>query len=181
MLTLREPGGTAISEVVRAILLNVENVGLFPMAELMLYEAARRQLVVEKIMPALADGITVMCDRFFDSTTAYQWYARGLSLEDIRKLNAIATGGLSPDLTLVLDMDEEVTLARARLASGKPDRLEMENIQFHRKVRAGFLAIAENEPERVVVIDANGTPDEVGERVLSVVMTRLGRNTNGQK
>lgn len=161
---LREPGGTRIGESVRSILLDPDHEALDARAELLLYEAARAQLVAEVIEPALAAGEIVLCDRFFDSTTAYQGYGRGLPLDEIGALNAVATGGLRPDRTVLLDLGVEEGLARAT-AHGA-DRLEAEHASFHQRVRDGFLKIAAEQPERVLVVDASGQVEEVAERVL---------------
>jgi dTMP kinase len=160
---LREPGGTAVGEAVRALLLDPEHVGLDATAELLLYEASRAQLVADVIEPALAAGEIVICDRFYDSTTAYQGYARGLSLPRIHELNATATAGVTPDRTIVLDIDPVLGIERATRHGA--DRLEGESLAFHRAVRDGFLAIAAEERARVRVVDASGTADEVAERV----------------
>lgn len=165
--TLREPGGTSVGEAVREVLLHPDNDGLDSRAELLLYEAARAQLVAEVIEPALEAGETVLCDRFFDSTTAYQGYGRGLPLDEIAELNRIAAGGTTPDLTILFDLDVEVGLRRAT-ANGA-DRLESEDVAFHRRVREGFLAIADSERSRVRVIDASGTPDEIAVQIASLV------------
>ncbi|MDZ4168941.1 MAG: dTMP kinase [Coriobacteriia bacterium] len=164
---LREPGGTAAGEAIRRILLDPDHDGLSARAELLLYEAARAQLVAEVIRPALEAGEVVICDRFFDSTTAYQGYARGLDLAEVRELHATATGGLSPDRTIVLDIDPAAGLARAT-AHGA-DRLEREDIEFHKRVREGFLAIAAAEPQRVRVIDASGTIEDVAARIAAAL------------
>jgi dTMP kinase len=167
--TLREPGGTAAGEAIRTILLDPQMEGLDPRAELLLYEASRAQLVAEVIGPALDSGETVLCDRFYDSTTAYQGYARGLPLDEIAVLNAAATGGLAPDVTIVIDMDAAHALERARATSGRPDRLESESVAFHERVREGFLGIARQEPQRVLVVSGEGTAEEVAERVFDAV------------
>lgn len=167
VLVLREPGGTPVGEAVRALLLDPEHTGLDATAELLLYEASRAQLVADVIEPALAAGRVVICDRFYDSTTAYQGHARGLSLARISELNATATSGLAPDRTIVLDIDPELGIERATRHG--TDRLEGEGLAFHQAVRDGFLAIAADEPERVRVVDAGGTPDAVAQRVLAAV------------
>lgn len=158
---LREPGGTRAGESIRSILLDPDHVGLDAHAELLLYEAARAQLVAEVIEPALAAGEVVLCDRFYDSTTAYQGYGRGLDLTEIEELNRVATGGLAPNVTLLFDVDPLVGLERATRHGA--DRLEGEDLHFHERVRAGFLQVAASEPSRFVVIDASGTPDEISE------------------
>jgi dTMP kinase len=160
---LREPGGTAVGEAVRALLLNPDHDGLDATAELLLYEASRAQLVADVIEPALEAGDLVLCDRFTDSTTAYQGFARGLSPERIIDLNAIATNGLIPDRTIVLDIDPVVGIERAIKLGA--DRLEGESRAFHEAVRRGFLAIAAQEPGRVRVVDAAGSADEVADAV----------------
>jgi dTMP kinase len=161
--TLREPGGTTVGEAIRAILLDPEHEGLDDTAEILLYEAARAQLVADVIEPALQAGEVVLCDRFYDSTTAYQGHARGIDLDEVAALNRAATGGLQPDRTLVLDIEPALGIERA--TSHGADRLEGEDRAFHAAVRDGFLAIAAHEPARVRVIDANGTVEEVAERV----------------
>lgn len=158
VLTVREPGGSAISEKIRAVLLDTANDAMDPMTELFLYEAARAQVVGEIIEPALAAGRVVLCDRYFDSTTAYQGHGRGLDLDTIHALNRAAAGSVVPARTIVLDLDTERGLFRA--TKGGADRLEAAGIAFHERVRAGFLSIAAAEPDRVRVIDASGARDE---------------------
>ncbi len=161
--TLREPGGTIVGEAVRSVLLDPEHSGLDATSEVLLYEAARAQLVAEVIEPALEAGEVVLCDRFFDSSTAYQGHARGLPLAQIESLNRIATGGLMPDRTLLLDIDAALGVQRATCDGA--DRLECEDIAFHERVRAGFLRIAAENPERVHVVDASGELEDVAARV----------------
>jgi len=164
VLILREPGSSAVSEDIRKILLSEKNSEISHMAELLLYEAARAQLCDEVIRPALEAGLVVLCDRFYDSTTAYQGYGRGLDIDEIKRLNLLATGGLVPDFTFVLDIDPKIGLARAR-NTGTPDRLESEKLQFHQKVRKGFLAIAKEEPQRVHVISATHEPQFIADHI----------------
>jgi thymidylate kinase (EC 2.7.4.9) len=166
-VSTREPGGTALGEALRELLLHGDP--LTPLAELFLYAADRAEHVQKCILPALAAGQVVVCDRFTDSTLAYQGYGRGLDLEKIRQLNHLATGGLQPHLTLWLDLPPEVGLARSGLA----DRLEQERLEFHRRVHQGFQALAAAEPQRIVRIDAGGSPLEVAARIWSVVKPRL--------
>ncbi|MGY2753519.1 dTMP kinase [Thermostichus sp. MS-CIW-21] len=166
-VSTREPGGTALGEALRELLLHGDP--LTPLAELFLYAADRAEHVQKCILPALAAGQVVVCDRFTDSTLAYQGYGRGLDLEKIRQLNHLATGGLQPHLTLWLDLPPEVGLARSGLA----DRLEQERLEFHRRVHQGFQALAAAEPQRIVRIDAEGSPLEVAARIWSVVQPRL--------
>ena len=160
---VREPGGTRVGEGVRALLLDPEHSGLDATAELLLYEASRAQLVADVIEPALQAGEIVICDRFYDSTTAYQGFARGLPLDRIRELNAIASLGIVPDRTVVLDIAPALGIERATRHG--TDRLEAESLAFHEAVRRGFLTIAAEEPDRVRVVDASGTADEVARRV----------------
>jgi dTMP kinase len=151
-ILVREPGGTEISEKIRKILLSQKNHKMSPKTELLLYEAARAQLVEEVILPALKKGKIVICDRFYDSTTAYQAYARGLNLNLIQKLNSFASSAIVPDLTIVLDLKPEAALGRAKKTKKMPDRLEREKLRFHHKVRLGYLVLARKEPGRVKVI-----------------------------
>jgi dTMP kinase len=165
----RDPGGTAIGTQIRSVLLDHENRGMAEVAELCLYEASRAQLVREVIRPALAQGRIVLCDRFTDSTVAYQGYGRGLDLNVIARLNAMATDGVSPDLTLLLDLDPEVGLARARRRvcqeRASQDRIEQEEMSFHRRVRDGYRALAAAEPGRVAILDASGGISEIADQV----------------
>lgn len=153
VLTLREPGGTLLGEKVRELILKEWDEPVEPMAELFLYEACRAQVVANVIRPALKSGRTVVCDRFTDSTLAYQGYARGLDLDAIRYMNDRATGGLVPDLTVLIDLAPEAGLARVGGRGGREDRLEKESVLFHKKVREGYLKIAESESSRVRVVD----------------------------
>ncbi len=163
VLEVREPGGTPTGDRIRAILLDAPGFTISPRAELLLYEAARAELTATVIAPALERGETVVCDRFFDSSTAYQGYGRRLGPDMVRELNLVATGGLRPDLTILLDLETEEALRRA--TQGGPDRIEAESLGFHRAVIEGFDEIAEAEPLRVVRIDAAGTVDEVAEAI----------------
>lgn len=166
--SLREPGGTVVGEAVRTVLLDPEHSGLDATSEVLLYEAARAQLVAEVIEPALEAGEVVLCDRFYDSSTAYQGHARGLPLEQIELLNRIATGGLTPDRTLLLDIDAALGVQRATCEGGA-DRLECEDIAFHERVREGFLRVAAEHADRFRIIDASGDVETVAARVASAV------------
>lgn len=165
---LREPGGTAISEKIRSLVLDPANARMGTTCELLLYEAARAQLVHEVIAPALAAGAVVVCDRFYDSTTAYQAFAGGIDREQVRLANELAVDGVHPALTLVLDLPVGDAIARARGRSAA-DRMEAKGLAFQERVAAGFHAIAAEEPGRVRLIDATGTPDEVHARVLDAL------------
>ena len=168
VLTTAEPGGTPISQCIRGVLLDSKHAAMDPVTELLLYAAARRQHLKELILPALDAGKVLITDRFSDSTTAYQGTGRGLDMQLIAELDRIVTGGLRPDLTVLLDMDVEQGLERNR-GAGKRDRLEMEQVEFHRRVREGFLTIAKAEPGRVKLIDASGSKEQVQARVMEAV------------
>lgn len=162
VLTLREPGGTPVGDAVRHILLEPGD-GMDPVAELLLYEASRAELVSAVMAPALARGAAVLCDRFTDSTVAYQGFGRGLGRALVEDANAIATGGLVPDVTILLLGDVDTGLTRATLHTA--DRIEREPSGFHRRVAEGFSKIASAEPGRVLVVDATGTIGDVEARV----------------
>jgi dTMP kinase len=162
--TLREPGGTVVGDRVRDLLLDPAHTGLDPRAELLLYEASRAELVAQAIVPRVDAGDVVVCDRFTDSTLAYQGHGRGLDVDGVRALNDWATGGLVPDITILLDIDPVLGLARA--TGGGADRLEAEDLAFHMRVRDGFLALADAEKgDRFVVIEADAPAEEVASAV----------------
>lgn len=160
VLRLREPGGVAISEKIREILLDPANAEMGDVCELLLYEAARAQLVHQVIRPALAAGKTVICDRFYDSTTAYQAFADGLDRNMVSQANELAVDGCRPDLTLVFDLPVEDALRR-RSGREAEDRLELKGLEFQERVAAGFRAVAADEPDRVKLIDAGESVAEV--------------------
>lgn len=177
-LTTREPGGCPIADAIRRILLDPENVALVPRAELLLYAAARAQHVAEVIHPALRQGMVVICDRFTDATLAYQGFGRGLDRELIHSLNQLATAGVRPDLTLLLDMPPAEGLLRAArrnaLASlAHEARFEGEALEFHETIRNGYLALAEGDP-RFRIIDAQGNVATVAQRIQTAVDEVLG-------
>lgn len=165
----REPGGTPAAELIRAVLLDPEHTGLDPRAEALLFAAARGEHVARVVRPALERGDVVICDRYLDSSVAYQGYGRELGPERIRDLSLWATGGLLPDLTIVLDVDPEVGLGRLSSA----DRLEAEPAEYHRAVRAGFLAVAAADPARYEVLDAALPERELAARILERVLGAL--------
>ena len=177
----RDPGGTAVGKQIRELLLDREQVRMEAAAELFLYEASRAQLVAEVIRPALVQGRVVLCDRFCDSTVAYQGYGRGLDLTLIAELNGVATAGLAPDLTFLLDLEPGQGLERAaqreQQLRQRQDRMERELLAFHQRVRDGYRAIAAAEPRRVVVIDgARGMTeieDDIRRRV-EAALTAVG-------
>lgn len=158
VLMSREPGGTSISEKLRDILLDKANGEMSPVTEMMIYAAARAQLVSEVIIPAVNDGTVVICDRFVDSSVAYQAFGRGLG-DMVAEVNSYATTGLAPDITFFMDIDPEV--GRSRIAGGELDRLEQEKSDFFRRVYDGYKSIAASDPDRVKTIDASGTIEEV--------------------
>jgi dTMP kinase len=168
-LKIREPGGTEAAEAIRSTLADPA-IPLDPTAELLLFFAARADLVRRVIRPAIEAGRTVVTDRFVDSTEAYQGVARGLGIEVVHELNRIATGGLLPDLTILLRLDPDAGLARAE----SDDRFEAEGVAFQRLVAGAYEEIARREPARVVVVDGSGTPGEVHHRILEVVNARAG-------
>jgi dTMP kinase len=180
-LSTREPGATRIGGKIRAILLDSDHDAITPTTELLLYQADRAQHISEVIRPALSTGKIVISDRFFDATIVYQGYARGFDLKQIRILQAIVVGDLTPDLTVVLDLPVEQGLRRAwkriesRKESQREDRFEKESEAFHRKVRQGYLRLAEMEPERFRVIDASADPDRVHQVVTDVVLGSLDK------
>jgi dTMP kinase len=164
-----EPGGTAVGQQIRRILLDSANQDLRPSAELLLYFASRAQNVEQCIRPALSAGKIVLCDRFTDSTLAYQGYARGLGEETVLTLDRIACRGLTPDLTLLIDLDLETGLARAHRrnadAPAAGTRMDDQSFEFHRKVREAYLALAKQHVGRFRIIDGRGTPDVIAAKV----------------
>lgn len=174
-ITTREPGGVDIAEKIRQVILDPDHTSMDAKTELLLYIASRRQHLVERVLPALAAGKVVLMDRFIDSSVAYQGYGRGLSVEDIEWLNQFATDGLKPDLTLYFDLDVEEGLARiARNQEREVNRIDLEGLELHHKVRQGYLALAEKEPERIVKIDASQSFEAVLADVLTILEKRLG-------
>jgi dTMP kinase len=175
-IVTKEPGGTPISDRVRAILLDSAASNMDAMTELLLYAASRRQHVVEVIRPAHQSGRVVLCDRYTDATLAYQGYGRRLDLEKLQTLNQWATDGLRPELTLLFDIDEATGLARAHARNAEmtvdEGRFEAEDLRFHRRVREGYLALALAEPRRFATVDAHGTIDEVFARTLATLEER---------
>jgi dTMP kinase len=167
-----EPGGTELGQRIRSLLLDVRHSGMEPVTELLLYSAARRQHLSKVILPALEEGKVVITDRFSDSTLAYQGYARGLDRELIARLDTWVTGGRKPHLTLLLDTDVETGLTRNRQAE-KVDRLELEDVAFHRRVREGFRKIREEEPERVLLVEVTDGIEDIHGTILSLVLDFL--------
>lgn len=173
--TTREPGGTRIGNAIRSLLLDLRHTEISPRTETLLFQAARAQLVDEVILPALAAGRVVLCDRYADSTLAYQGYGRGQSRTVLRGLGAYATRELTPDLTIYLDIDVDAGLARKRTGAAEEwNRMENLEVEFHRRVRAGYLALAAEEPARWLVIDASLPIDAIQPAILARVLARLG-------
>jgi dTMP kinase len=170
VLVTREPGGTALGEKLREVLLSPAGESPVPEAEALIYAASRAQLIKNVISPALLRGTYVLCDRFVDSSLAYQGWARGLGIEEILGINRWFIGELWPDLTILLDIDPEVSLKRLERAR---DRLEKETLEFHKRVREGFLKVREIFPERIVAVDASRSPDEVFDRISAYIRTML--------
>ena len=174
----REPGGTLIGNQIRKILLDPANSALDPAAELLLYAASRAQHLHEIILPALAGGSIVLCDRFSDATLAYQGYGRGLDIEMIRELDRIVTAGMRPDLTLLFDIEAASGIARARGRNNSHGleaeaRFENEELAFHERVRQGYLALVAQEPERIQVVDASSSAQAIQAKVRKIVDERL--------
>ncbi|MCS7056652.1 MAG: dTMP kinase [Thermoflexales bacterium] len=173
VLTLREPGGTKIGDAIRAILHDRSNAEMDARTELMLYCASRAQLVAEQVQPHLQSGVIVLSDRFADSTLAYQGYGRGLDLNFLRSLLDFVTHGIKPDLTLYFDVDPERALQR-RLSSGAEiNRMDVEAIEFHRRVREGYHQLIAQDPQRWQLIDASVSADQVAAQVKEIVKARL--------
>jgi dTMP kinase len=164
----REPGGTEFGQAIERLLAGERMPS--PIAELLLFEADRAQHVREVVQPALAEGMLVICDRFADSSLAYQGYGRGIDLDFIRRLNDEATGGLKPDVTLLLDVLPEVGLSRE---GDQSDVTGRQSLDFHERVREGFLALVKDEPERLVIIDGRLPPNDVAQAAMAAVEQRL--------
>jgi dTMP kinase len=170
----REPGGTPIGDQIRGCLHDVANTGMAPAAEILLYSASRAQLVAEVIRPALASGAIVLCDRFADSTMAYQGYGRSLDLEALAFITRFATGGLRPDLTLLFDIDPQRGLERRTTYGDEMNRMDLQTAAFYQRVRDGYAALAAGEPDRWVTIAADRPAGVVQAEVRRVVCDRAG-------
>jgi len=177
VLATREPGGTSIGDQIRAILLDPRNTEILPASEALLFSAARAQIVHQVIRPYLQQGGIVLCDRYADSTLVYQGYGHGLDLEMLHTITALATGGLKPDLTIYLDIDVEEGLRR-KLAAHEAERtewnrLDQQELDFHRRVREGYLEMAAKEPERWLVIDATQSVEAIQAAIRGKVEEKL--------
>jgi len=175
IFTAREPGGTSISEQVREILMRLDNTAMNPRTETLLFCAARAQLVAEVIRPQLEKGSIVLLDRYADSTLAYQGYGHGNDLDLIRSILLFATGGLKPDLTLLMDIDSETGLRRRKQGGGEWNRLDAYELELHQRVRAGYLEMAKAEPQRWVVIDAGQPIEKVAAAIWQAISAKFKR------
>lgn len=177
VLLTREPGGVKISEQIRSIILNKENTNLDDRSEALLFAASRRQLLVEKIYPALKENKIVLCDRYVDSSLAYQGGGKNLGVDEVLNINLFATNNTLPDLTLLFDIKPELGLERIKQNSDREvNRLDLEKIEFYNKVRNTFLELAKKYPERYVVIDASKSLDEVYTKTLKIVIDKINEN-----
>ncbi|KAF0993449.1 Thymidylate kinase [Geobacillus sp. TFV-3] len=174
VVATREPGGVRIAEAIRSIILNRDYTEMDGRTEALLYAAARRQHLLEKIVPALEAGCVVLCDRFVDSSLAYQGFARGLGIEEVWKINEFAIDGYMPSLTIYFDIDPQIGLERIRRNRGREvNRLDLETLSFHEKVREGYRELARRFADRIVVIDASRPLDDVFAETTAAVLSRL--------
>ncbi|NVN89448.1 MAG: dTMP kinase [Desulfuromonadales bacterium] len=182
VLITREPGGCPIADKIRSILLDADNRGMSSLTELLMYAAARAQHVSEVILPALKQGNVVLCDRFTDATIAYQSYGRGIDQETVNKLNLMACQSVFPDLTVLIDCEVTTGLERARRrietnSGPREERFELEALDFHQRVRNGYLTIAQNEPQRFITVDGSGSREAISEIIAAqVLQNRLNNN-----
>lgn len=173
VLTTREPGGTFIGDQIREVIMRMENTMMSPRAEILLFCAARAQIVEEVIRPNLVKGMVVISDRYADSTLAYQGYGHGLDIGILKEILRFATGGLQPNLTLLLDVDVEEGLKRRRIGGGEWNRLDAQQLAFHQRVRQGYLKMAAEEPERWRLVDARQKPEKVQSDLRAIVSQSL--------
>ncbi len=176
VLLTREPGGIDIAEQIRAVILDKENTAMDPRTEALLYAAARRQHLIEKVKPALDEGKIVLCDRFVDSSLAYQGYARGLGINEVFAINQFAIENLMPELTIYFDIEPELGLKRINKNKGREiNRLDLENLEFHQKVSTGYHTLIDRFPDRIRCIDASGTVEEVFAETLKIIEEMLAK------
>ncbi|MEK4027418.1 dTMP kinase [Pseudobacillus sp. FSL P4-0506] len=174
VMATREPGGISIAEQIRKVILNKENISMDGRTEALLYAAARRQHLVEKVSPALEEGHIVLCDRFIDSSLAYQGYARGLGVEEVYEINRFAIGELMPHLTLLFDVRPEIGLDRIKAHKEREvNRLDLEALSFHKKVREGYLQLADKFPDRIAVINAEASMESVYQESLKLILAKI--------
>ena len=169
--TFREPGGTELSEKIRAILLDKENIELISTSESLLFAAARAQLTAEQIKPAIEKGEFVICDRFTDSTIAYQGYGRGLDIKQLEEINYIATAGLTPDITFILDISPEA--AAVRMEAEASDRMEETGVDFYRRIRGGYRQIKDQNPNRYSLINGEQSSENVFKEIKEIIMKQF--------
>ncbi|WP_042354610.1 dTMP kinase [Bacillus rubiinfantis] len=173
-LVTREPGGIDIAEQIRRVILSTNNTAMDPRTEALLYAAARRQHLIERVKPALAAGKLVLCDRFVDSSLAYQGYARGLGLDEVWQINQFAIEQMMPDLTIYFDVEPSLGLSRINKNKGREiNRLDLENLQFHEKVREGYHILLDRFPYRMIKIDASASIEEVLQQTLEIINEKL--------
>ncbi|WP_342427619.1 dTMP kinase [Paenibacillus sp. FSL L8-0158] len=177
VITTREPGGIEISEKIRSIILDPAHTSMDARTEALLYAAARRQHLVEKVKPAIEQGAIVLCDRFVDSSLVYQGFARGIGIEEVASINRFAVDDWEPDATFYLDIEPELGLARINASRGaEMDRLDMESISFHHKVREAYLDLARKFPERITIVDASPAPEQVEQVLKDLLKKRFAQN-----
>jgi len=175
----REPGGIKISEEIRQVILNKENKTMDGRTEALLYAAARRQHLVEKVIPALEEGSIVLCDRFIDSSLAYQGYARNLGIEEVMSINKFAIGEYMPDLSILFDLDPKIGLDRINSNEHREiNRLDLEKIDFHERVRSGYNIVYENNKDRIIKIDAEQSKENVIEQIKNILKPKILTNIN---
>lgn len=177
VITTREPGGIEISEKIRSIILDPAHTSMDARTEALLYAAARRQHLVEKVKPAIEKGAIVLCDRFVDSSLVYQGFARGIGIEEVASINRFAVDDWEPNATFYLDIEPELGLARINASRGEEmDRLDMESISFHHKVREAYLELAHKFPERITIVDASPAPEQVEQALKDLLKKRFIQN-----
>lgn len=174
VLLTREPGGIEIAEQIRKVILDKENTAMDPRTEALLYAAARRQHLIEKVQPALKEGKIVLCDRFVDSSLAYQGYARGLGMDEVLTINQFAIEEMMPLLTIYFDIEPELGLQRINANKGREiNRLDLEELDFHQKVREGYLLLMQRFPERIVKVNASQSIEEVFSQTMNILLAKL--------
>lgn len=173
ILKTREPGGSEISEEIRKVILNINNTKMDYMTEALLYAASRRQHLTEIILPAIQSQKIVLCDRYIDSSLAYQGYARGIGIDKVYAINDYAVNGFYPDLTIYIDIDPQIGLSRIKTNHRDMDRLDLEKIEFHQRVREGYLKVSQMFPDRIKVIDGNRSLEEVYNEVKKLVLEEI--------
>lgn len=175
----REPGGIKISEEIRQVILNKENKNMDARTEALLYAAARRQHLIEKVIPALEEGTIVICDRFIDSSLAYQGYARNLGIEEVMSINKFAIGEYMPDVSILFDLDPKIGLERIKKNTNREiNRLDLEKLDFHERVRAGYDIIYKNNKERIIKINAEQSKENVIKQIQNILKPKMWTNIN---